>query len=154
MKGDPKVIETLNTMLADELTAINQYMVHAEMDGDWGYSKLHKAVEERAIAEMKHAESLIERILFLEGIPVVSKLNKINIGADVLAQLKNDLEGELMAIKDYNEAMQVASAAKDNGSRQLIKKLLLDEEEHADWLETQLEQVEQLGIQNYLIQQV
>lgn len=154
MKGDPKVIETLNNMLADELTAINQYMVHAEMDGDWGYSKLHEAVEERAITEMKHAESLIERILFLEGTPIVSKLNKISIGGDVLAQLKNDLEAELMAIKDYNEAMQVASAAKDNGSRQLIKKLLLEEEEHADWLETQLEQVEQLGIQNYLIQQV
>jgi len=153
MKGDPKVLEILNKMLADELTAINQYIVHAEMCDDWGYSKLHEAIEKRSIAEMKHAESLIERILFLEGMPIVSELNKIHIGSDVLKQFQYDLESELMAIRDYNDAMQVTMEAKDNGSRELIKSLLLDEEEHADWLETQLEQINQLGLQNYLVEQ-
>jgi len=153
MKGDPKVLETLNKMLADELTAINQYMVHSEMCEDWGYSKLHEAIEKRAIDEMKHAEKLIGRLLFLEGTPVVSQLNKILIGGDVLKQFQNDLEGELLAIKDYNAAMKVAGDALDNGSRELIKSLLLDEEEHADWIETQLEQINQIGLENYLVEQ-
>ena len=154
MKGNESVLKTLNAMLADELTAINQYMVHSEMCADWGYGKLHEAVEKRAIAEMKHAESLIGRILFLEGTPTVTVLNKISIGGDVLKQFQNDLAAELTAIKDYNAAMKVASDAADNGSRELIKSLLLDEEEHADWLETQLEQIKQIGLENYLIEQI
>jgi bacterioferritin len=154
MKGNELVLKTLNDMLADELTAINQYMVHSEMCADWGYNKLHEAVEKRAIAEMKHAESLIGRILYLEGTPTVSVLNKLHIGGDVLTQFKNDLAGETEAIQFYNKAMQIASDASDNGSRELIKSLLLDEEDHADWLETQLEQIDQIGLQNYLIEQI
>jgi bacterioferritin len=154
MKGNELVLKTLNDMLADELTAINQYMVHSEMCADWGYNKLHQAIEKRAIDEMKHAESLIGRILYLEGIPTVSVLNKMHIGGDVLTQFKNDLAGETDAIKFYNKAMQIASDAADNGSRELIKSLLLDEEGHADWLETQLEQIDQIGLQNYLIEQI
>ena len=152
MKGNELVLKTLNDMLADELTAINQYMVHSEMCADWGYNKLHEAVEKRAIAEMKHAEKLIGRILYLEGTPTVSVLNKLHIGGDVLAQFKNDLAGETDAIAFYNKAMKTASDAFDNGSRELIKALLLDEEDHADWLETQLEQIDQIGLQNYLIE--
>jgi bacterioferritin len=141
-------------MLADELTAINQYMVHSEMCADWGYGKLHEVIEKRAIDEMKHAESLIGRILYLEGVPSVTVLNKIHIGNDVPSQLKNDLSGEAEAIKFYNDAMKLASDAGDNGSRELIKSLLLDEEVHADWLETQLEQINQIGLPNYLIEQI
>jgi bacterioferritin len=154
MKGNELVIKTLNDMLAQELTVINQYMVHSEMCEDWGYSKLHASVEERAITEMKHAESLIGRILYLEGSPTVSVLNKIHIGGDVLAQFKNDLAGETETIEFYNKAMQIAADAADNGTRELIKSLLLDEEDHADWLETQLEQIDQIGLQNYLIEQI
>jgi bacterioferritin len=154
MKGNELVLKTLNDMLADELTVINQYMVHSEMCADWGYNKLHEAIEKRAIAEMKHAESLIGRILYLEGIPTVSVLNKMHIGGDVLAQFKNDLTGETETIKFYNKAMGIASDAADNGTRELIKSLLLDEEDHADWLETQLEQINQIGLQNYLIEQI
>ena len=154
MKGNELVLKTLNDMLAQELTAINQYMVHSEMCADWGYDKLHEAVEKRAIVEMKHAESLIGRILYLEGTPTVSVLNKMHIGSDVHTQLKNDLASEADAIEFYNKAMEIASDAADNGSRELIKELLLDEEDHADWIETQLEQIDQIGLQNYLIEQI
>ena len=154
MKGNELVIKTLNDMLAQELTVINQYMVHSEMCEDWGYSKLHESIEKRAITEMKHAESLIGRILYLEGSPTVSVLNKIHIGGDVLTQFKNDLAGETETIEFYNKAMEISSDAADNGTRELIKSLLLDEEDHADWLETQMEQIEQIGLQNYLIEQI
>lgn len=154
MKGEPAVIEQLNALLADELTAINQYMVHSEMCANWDYQRLHKAVEERAITEMKHAEKLIARILYLEGTPIVSQLNKIRIGADVAAQLRNDLESELGAVKMYNDGIQLCLEKHDNGSRELLEDILEDEENHVDWLEAQLDQIEQMGLQNYLSQQV
>ena len=153
MKGNEKIISLLNGFLADELTAINQYIVHSEMCANWGYGKLHEKSEKRAIDEMKHAEKLIARILFLEGIPVVSNLRKINIGATVDAQLKNDLAGEAEAIKGYNEGIRVCLELGDNGSRELIDANLHDEEEHLDWLESQLDQIAQMGLQNYLLGQ-
>jgi len=153
MKGNEKVIALLNEFLADELTAISQYMVHSEMCANWGYDHLHKAVEKRAIDEMKHAEKLIGRLLFLEGNPIVSKLNKINIGAAVDAQLKNDLAAEGGAIKAYNEGIRLCSELGDNGTRTLIEDNLKDEEDHLDWLEAQLDQINQMGLQNYLLSQ-
>ena len=154
MKGNEKIIAVLNDFLADELTAISQYMVHSEMCADWGYDKLHEAVEKRAIGEMKHAEKLIGRILFLEGQPVVSNLNKMDIGATVEAQLKHDLEAEAEAIKAYNDGIRLCLEVGDGGSRELIEDNLEDEEQHLDWLETQLDQVNQMGGQNYLLAQV
>ncbi len=154
MKGNDKIIERLNVLLADELTAINQYIVHSEMCANWGYKHLHEADEKRAIAEMKHAEMLIARILFLEGRPIVSTLNKINIGADVEAQHKNDWAAEDGAIKAYNEGIRLAVEVSDNGTRELLESILKDEEEHIDWLEAQLDQIKQMGIQNYLVEQV
>ncbi len=154
MKGNEKIIETLNVQLADELTAVNQYMVHSEMCSNWGYEKLHKATEKRAIEEMRHAESLIGRIIFLEGIPIVSNLNKITIGPDVQTQLKNDWNAEAGAIKAYNNAIRQAVDVGDNGTRELFESILKDEEAHIDWLEAQLDQIAQMGIQNYLVEQV
>lgn len=150
MKGNEKIIESLNTLLTDELTAINQYMVHSEMCANWGYERLHKAVEKRAIDEMKHAERLIARILFLEGMPIVSILNKIKIGNSVENQINNDLANESHAVKIYNEAINLASTASDNGSRELMESILQDEEKHIDWLDAQLSQIKQIGISNYL----
>ena len=153
MKGQEAIVGTLNDLLADELTAINQYMVHSEMCADWGYAKLHEAIEKRAITEMKHAEHLIGRILFLEGRPTVSKLNKISIGADVEAQFRNDLAAELSAVASYNAAVKQAAELVDNGTRDLLQSTLNDEEAHVDWIEAQLEQIAQMGIQNYLSDQ-
>lgn len=153
MKGNEKVIAALNDFLSDELTAINQYIVHSEMCANWGYEKLHDAAEKRAIEEMKHAEKLIARILFLEGIPVVSNLKKMNIGATVDAQLKNDWEAEAGAIKAYNDGIKLFMEVGDNGSRELIDTNLVDEESHIDWLEAQLDQINQMGLQNYLLSQ-
>jgi bacterioferritin len=150
MKGNEQVIAKLNFFLADELTAISQYMVHSEMCANWGYKHLHEATEKRAIDEMKHAEKLIGRILFLEGKPIVSELNPLHIGETVDAQLKNDLEAESGAIKAYNEAIRLCLELGDNGSRELIEANLHDEEEHLDWLEAQLDQINQMGLQNYL----
>jgi bacterioferritin len=154
MKGNDKVIATLNDLLADELTAINEYMVHSEMCANWGYEKLHKAIEKRAVDEMKHAEKLIARILFLEGKPVVSKLNKITIGPDVETQIKNDWNAEDGAVKAYNNAIRLAVEVGDNGTRELLESILKDEEDHIDWLEAQLDQINQMGIQNYLVEQL
>ena len=154
MKGNDKILAALNDLLADELTAINQYMVHSEMCANWGYGKLHEAVEKRAIVEMKHAEMHIARILFLEGRPIVSKLNPLHIGADVLAQLQDDLAAEQGAVRVYNEAVALAVEAGDNGTRAMLEAILKDEEEHLDWLETQLDQVGQVGIQLYLVEQM
>lgn len=153
MKGNEKVIAKLNELLADELTAISQYMVHSEMCANWGYGRLHEVTEKRAIGEMKHAEKLIGRILFLEGQPVVSKLNKMEIGATVEAQLKNDLAAEAVAINGYNEAIKLFQELGDHGSRELIVGNLVDEEEHLDWLEAQLDKIGQMGLQNYLLSQ-
>jgi len=154
MKGNQKLIEKLNGLLAEELTAINQYVVHGEIDGDWGYERLHEIVEKRGIDEMKHAEMLIERILFLEGMPIVSELNKLHIGDSVEKQFKNDWQAEMDAINSYNEGIKLAREVGDNGTEQLLKKILSDEEEHLDWLESQQDQIEQIGISVYLGMQV
>ncbi len=154
MKGQKKILDTLNMLLAEELTAINQYMVHSEMCADWGYDRLHEKLEKRAVDEMKHAESLIGRIIFLEGTPIVSKLNPIHIGADVKKQFQNDLKSENLAIKSYNTAVAEAARSKDNGTRELLESILKDEEDHVDWLEAQLDQLEQVGTENYLAEQI
>lgn len=154
MKGNQKVIDELNFLLADELTAISQYMVHAEMCANWGYEKLAGAIEKRAIEEMKHAEKHIGRILFLEGRPVVSTLNKITIGPDVLTILTNDHAAEDGAIKEYNKAIKLCTDEADNGTREILEDTLTDEEEHIDWIEAQLDQIKQMGIQNYLVEQL
>jgi bacterioferritin len=154
MKGDPKLIKTLNALLADELTAINQYMVHSEMCDNWGYDKLHKAIEKRAIDEMKHAEKLIGRILFLEGLPVVSDLKKLFIGADIPKMFFNDHNAEDGAIKAYNEAIVLAGAAKDFATREILESILKDEDAHIDAIEEVQDQIGQMGLQIFLTTQV
>jgi len=154
MKGNEKVLETLNMMLADELTAINQYIVHGEMTSNWGYAALHEINEKRAIDEMKHAEMLIERILFLEGKPIVTELKSIHIGEDVENQIKNDWKAEFDAIKAYNLAIKVAGEYDDFGTRELFEKILMDEEAHIDLLEAQTDQIKQMGIQTFLAEQL
>lgn len=154
MQGNPKLIETLNALLADELAAVNQYMVHSEMCADWMYERLHEAIEKRAIEEMRHAEKLIGRILFLEGQPTVSNLGKITIGADVPAQFKNDWAAEMEAVRMYNEGIRLAVEVSDNGTRQILESILKEEEDHIDWLEAQQDQVEQIGLENYLVEQI
>ncbi|HNT54138.1 MAG TPA: bacterioferritin [Anaerolineaceae bacterium] len=153
MKGQEKILALLNDLLADELTAINQYIVHSEMCDDWGYGKLHDAVEHRAIEEMKHAEKLIARILFLEGTPNVSNLRKLTIGATVDVQLKNDHVSESGAIQAYNAGVRLCLELADGGTRELLEDILEDEEAHIDWLETQLSQIEQMGLPTYLLSQ-
>jgi bacterioferritin len=154
MKGNERIIERLNTLLADELTAVNQYIVQSEMCANWGYQRLHAAIEKRAIEEMKHAEKLIARILFLEGRPIVNSLNKINIGAQVQDHHANDWAAEEGAIKAYNEGIRLAVEVGDNGTRELFESILTDEEDHIDWIEAQLDQIKQMGIQNYLVEQL
>jgi bacterioferritin len=154
MKGNEKIIERLNARLSEELGAVNQYMVHSGMCENWGYGKLHAAIEKRAIEEMKHAEMHIGRILFLEGRPMVSSLAKITIGADVKAQFDADWAGENGAIKAYNEDIRLAVELGDNGTREMLEGILKDEERHIDWLEAQLDQIAQMGIQTYLVEQV
>jgi len=153
MKGNVQLITALNGLLADELTAINQYMVHSEMAENWGYGKLKKLVRGRSITEMKHAEKLIERILFLEGRPIVSELNKIAIGADVPAQLANDHAAELTAVKNYNAAVKVATDVGDNATREILEGILKDEDGHVNEIEEKLDQVAQMGIQHFLATQ-
>jgi bacterioferritin len=154
MKGNEAVLEQLNLRLAEELTAINQYMVHAEMCENWDYQRLHKLIFARSIQEMKHAEKLIARILFLEGTPVVSKLNKIHIGSDIQKMHTNDHAAELSAINGYNESIRIAAEVGDNGSRELFESILEEEEDHIDLIEAQVDQISQMGIQNYLVEQI
>jgi bacterioferritin len=154
MKGEPKIIDQLNQRVSEELTAISQYMVHSEVCANWGYDKLAEVIEKRAIDEMKHAEKLIGRIIFLEGKPIVSDLGKMYIGDDVETQLKNDHEAEAGAIKVYNGSIKIAVEVGDNGTREILESILKDEEAHIDWLEAQLDQIAQMGIQNYLERQV
>ncbi len=154
MKGDPKLIETLNALLADELTAINQYIVHAEMCEDWGYGKLHDGFEKRAIDEMKHAEKLIGRILFLEGTPIVSELKDIHIGGEVPKQLENDRVAELGAIKAYNAAIALAGELRDYATRDILVQILNDEDRHMDELEEMQGQIEQMSLPFFLTTQV
>jgi len=150
MKGSKKVIAVLSEALAEELTAVNQYFLHAEMCENWGYGKLAGIIKKNAIGEMKHAEELIERILFLEGIPDMTHYMPIKIGKKVPEMLKNDMNLELGAVKMYNKGIAIARNERDDGSADLLRKLLLDEEEHADWLETQLDQIKEIGLENYL----
>jgi bacterioferritin len=154
MKGDPKIIEQLNMRLSEELAAISQYMVHSEVCANWGYAKLHAAIEKRAIDEMKHAEKLIGRILFLEGRPIVSSLAKINIGDDVPKQIQFDCNGEAGAIKAYNDTIRLAAELGDNGTKEMLDGILHDEETHIDLLETQLDQIQQLGLPIFLEAQI
>jgi bacterioferritin len=150
MKGNEKLVQTLNSLLADELTAISQYMVHSEMCDDWGYEKLHKNFEKRAIDEMKHAEKLIGRILFLEGIPVVTNLNKIMIGSDVGKQLANDHQAEESAIQAYNNAIILAGEVKDYATRDFLQQILNDEDAHIDGIESLQSQMEQMTLPVFL----
>jgi bacterioferritin len=150
MKGNEKLLKTLNALLADELAAINQYMVHAEMCESWGYSKLHELIQARAITEMKHAEKLIGRILFLEGKPVLSKLNDIHIGDDVSKMMSNDLAAEMTAVKGYNAAIKLATDVGDNATKEILDGILGDEDKHVDEIEEQRDQIEQMGLAIYL----
>lgn len=154
VKSDMKLIDALNELLAGELTAINQYIVHAEMCEDWGYGKLSQGFKMRAIDEMKHAEKLIERILFLEGSPVVSNLNQIHIGCDIPAQIENDHKGEFDTIKNYNEAIVLAGELLDYATRDVLVAILNDEDRHIDELEELQDQIEQMSLQQFLTTQV
>ena len=154
MKGNDKIIAKLNFLLADELTAISQYMVQAEMCANWGFKNLAEVIEKRAIDEMKHAEKHIGRILFLEGLPLVSELNKVHIGETVEAFHKNDWASEDGAIKAYNDAIKLAVEVGDNGTREMLEGILKDEEDHIDWIEAQLDQIKQMSIQIYLAEQL
>ncbi|MGA9406988.1 MAG: bacterioferritin [Bacteroidota bacterium] len=153
MKGNSKLIGTLNQLLADELTAISQYMVHSEMCENWGYDKLHKAIEKQAMDEMHHAEWLIQRILFLEGTPEVSKLNPMQIGKTVEDMVGNDQEAEIGAIRSYNSAIALAREVADQATADLLTTILKIEEGHVDWAEVQRSQIEQMGLENYLAKQ-
>ncbi len=154
MKGDAKVIAVLNQVLKAELTAINQYFLHAEMCENWGYERLAKHTRKESIEEMTHAEKLMEHILYLDGTPNMSDYFKINIGQNVKAQLQNDLNVEYDAVKRLNAGIETCVNAGDNGSRELLEKILTDEEEHIDWLEGQLHAISEMGIENYLAQQL
>ncbi len=153
MQGNEKLITVLNQLLADELTAISQYMVHSEMCDNWGYDKLHKAIEAQAHDEMHHAEWLIRRILFLEGAPVVSKLNPIKIGKDVAQIVSNDEADEQGAIRAYNSAIALAREVADQATADLLVDILKMEEGHVDWAEIQRTQIAQMGLENYLAKQ-
>lgn len=153
MKGNDRIIEVLNQLLADELTAISQYMVHAEMCENWGYEKLHKAIEKQAKDEMHHAEWLIKRIIFLEGSPIVSKLNPMKIGASVVDIIGNDQEAEQSAVRAYNSAIRLAHDLDDQSTADLLTEILKMEEGHVDWAEQQRAQIEQMGLENYLATQ-
>jgi bacterioferritin len=154
MKGDPRIIEILNDVLTAELTAINQYFVHGEMCENWGYERLQGVIRKHSIGEMKHAEEVIERVLFLEGVPNVQRLGKITIGENVHEMLRVDLALEMDALPRLNRGIEICREVGDNNTRQLLEEILHDEEEHVDWIEAQLDQIEQVGIQNYLAQQI
>lgn len=153
MKGNEKLLTVLNSLLANELTAINQYMVHSEMCNNWGYGKLHLAIRKQAMDEMYHAEWLIERIIFFDGTPTVSKLNTIKIGKTVSEMISNDDKDELDAVRDYNDAIKLAREVDDQGTVDLLTKILKMEEGHVDWAEIQRAQINQMGIENYLVNQ-
>lgn len=154
MKGNKELLEKLNLLLADELTAVNQYMVHSEMCNNWGYAKLHKLFEKRAIDEMKHAEKLIARIIFLEGTPIVSKLGTMKIGADVPQMLANDLISEADAIKMYNDVIIFSGEVRDFATREMLENILLDEDRHLDQIEELQDQISQMTVGIFLSTQV
>jgi len=154
MKGNDKLIQELNALLAEELTAINQYMVHAEMCENWGFGKLAKSVKARSVTEMKHAEKLIERIIFLDGQPIVSKLNDIHIGPDVPKQVANDLTAETDAVKHYNSVIKLAVEVADNATKEILDGILNDEDAHVNDLEEKRDEIAMMGLQNFLVTQV
>ena len=154
MKGSKKVIAELNAALKEELTAINQYFLHAEMCENWKYDKLGDYIKKQSIDEMKHAEALVERILFLDGTPNLTELMRLKVGANVKEQLESDLKLEIDAVAMYNQAIELARAESDNASRELFERLLKDEEAHVDWLEAQLHQIQEIGYERYLSQQI
>jgi bacterioferritin len=153
MKGNNEILESLNTLLAEELTAINQYMVHSELCANWGLGKLYKAIWQHAMDEMHHAEWLIERIIFLEGAPTVSKLNPITIGKSVIEMINFDCNDEVAAVRAYNDAIKLARMMEDQGTVDLLSKILAMEEAHVDWAEIQIAQINQMGMANYLTNQ-
>jgi len=154
MKGNKELLTVLNSLLADELTAINQYMVHSEMCENWGYGKLHMAIRKQAMDEMLHAEWLIERIIFFDGAPTVSELNPMKIGKTVLEMISNDNGDELDAVLAYNSAIKLAREVGDQGTADLLTKILKMEEGHVDWAEIQRAQIDQMGLENYLASQL
>lgn len=153
MKGNERLLTVLNQLLADELTAINQNMVHAEICDNWGYDKLHNAIEKQAMDEMHHAVWLIKRIIFLEGTPVVSKLNPITIGTTVLEMIMNDQQAEVAAVRAYNDAIALAHEVGDQAAVDLLIRILKMEEDHEDWAGIQRAQIDQMGLENYLARQ-
>lgn len=154
MKGDPQVIDVLNRALTIELTAINQYFCQAKMCKNWGYHKLAKKHYVESLGEMKHAEKLIDRILFLEGVPEIARYDVIRVGTDVKEQFANDLQLEMSGVKHYNQAIELCMKLRDNGTREVLDPILAESEEHVDWLETQIGLIEAVGIQNYLTEQM
>jgi bacterioferritin len=154
MKGDAKIIDILNEVLTAELTAINQYFVHGEMCENWGFERLHRIIRKHSIGEMKHAEEVIERVLFLEGVPNLQRLGKINIGENVEEVLKSDYALELEALPRLQQGIELCRELGDNNSRHLLEDILHEEEDHVDWIEAQLGLIEQVGLQNYLTQQI
>lgn len=154
MKGDAKLIDALNDILTAELTGINQYFIHAKMCANWGYQRLAGVNRRESIEEMKHAEEVIDRILFLDGVPNMQRLEKVRVGESVKEQLELDLALEMAAVARLNDSIALAVAVKDNASRDLLERILVDEQEHIDWLEAQLTQIAQMGIENYLSVQV
>ncbi len=153
MKGNKKLLTVLDSLLADELTAINQYMLHSEMCENWGYRKLHTAIRKQSMDEMHHAEWLIERIIFFDSSPTVSNLNKIKIGKSVSEIISNDYNSELDAVRAYNDAINLAHEVDDEGTVDLLTRILKMEEGHAEWGEIQLSQIQQMGIENFLVNQ-
>jgi bacterioferritin len=154
MQGSPRVIAALNEALKEELTAINQYFLHAEMCENWRYKKLSEHIRKESIDEMRHAEALIERILFLDGAPNMTELMQINVGGNVKSQLESDLQLEINAVAMYNRFVALAREENDNASRELFERLLKDEEGHVDWLEAQVHQIKEIGYERYLSQQI
>ncbi|EMK02254.1 bacterioferritin [Leptospira sp. WS58.C1] len=154
MKGNQEVLDILAEVLSAELTAINQYFIHAKLNKNWGYDKLASYMKKESIEEMNHADQVIERILFLDGIPDLQRYMKINVGKDIESILKNDLDVEYNAVERLNRGIEISTKNKDNGTRELLEKILVSEEEHIDWLEAQLEIIKTIGVQNYLAQQI
>jgi len=154
VQGNPEIIELLNDVITAELTAINQYFVHAKMCDNWGYKRLAEHVRAESIDEMRHAEALVERVLYFDGFPNLQRLNPLRVGESVEEQFRNDLDLEYVAVERLNNGIAAAVAAGDNGTRHLLEEILVSEEEHIDWLETQLTAIEQVGLQQYLAEQL
>ncbi len=154
MKGHQEIIDTLNDRLSEELAAVNQYFLHCEMAEDWGYSHLHALMKKRSIDEMKHAEKLIERILYLDGRPIVSNLAEIHIGKAIEEMHKFDWEAEKVAIENYNKSVELCAKLNDHGTKIILEQILREEEAHLDWIEAEQDQIEQMGIQNYLAEKI